>query len=360
MRQQWKDTEFFFIDEISMVPYEMLCMINSLLKQLKNSNDLFGGINVLLFGDLMHLPPVRGKQVFNQPDRMIPATHLWRLFTLIELTQNMRQQGDTTFIEVLNALRVGELRERHMDILMKKVTTEANAEFSVEKALRIYPTNKKVDEHNQAVLAHFKAKNTKIYKIRAQDRLVDGPDNNIDYDKITPTDINKTAALPRELEIFVGAKVILRSNIDISKGLVNGVIGFIIEIIWPYFRRAQTHATDVPSIRIDFGRDGIHIIEPISKQFQAKRNAGTIERRMLPIVLSWASTVHKMQSSTVNYAVIDLGSDLFAEGQAYVALSRVRSLDGLQIQELDCAKLTGKKPCNNDALAEMERLRSIP
>lgn len=359
MRQQWKDTEFFFIDEISMVPYEMLCMIDSRLRQLKNNDELFGGLNVLLFGDLMQLPPIRGNQVFEQPERMVAATHLWRLFTLIELTENMRQQGDQTFINILNALRVGELREQYMVVLMDKVRQEATGEFSIGRALRIFPTNKQVQDHNQAVLQYFKAKNTQMFKIKAQDRLVDKPDENIDYDKITPKDINKTAGLPRELEVFVGAKVMLRSNIDISKGLVNGAIGHITEIIWPHFRRAQMYDQDIPTVRIDFGRDGIHSIQPISKEFPAKGSNGTLERRMLPIVLSWASTVHKMQGSTVDYAVIDLGKALFAAGQAYVALSRVRSLDGLQIQDLDCTKLTGTKPCNNEALAEMKRLRQI-
>jgi ATP-dependent exoDNAse (exonuclease V) alpha subunit len=111
---------------------------------------------------------------------------------------------------------------------------------------------------------------------------------------------------------------------------------------------------DIPSVRIDFGKDGEqHLIQPISKQFPAKYSYGTVERRVLPVVLSWASTVHKMQGSTVDYAVVYLGSALFAEGQAYVALSRVRSLEGLRIEELDCSKLIGKKPCNVLALAEM-------
>ena len=77
---------------------------------------------------------------------------------------------------------------------------------------------------------------------------------------------------------------------------------------------------------------------------------------MLPLILSWASTVDKMQGSTVDYAVIYLGRKLFAAGQAYVALSRVKSLDGLLIEELDCSKLTGKVPCNNEALQEMDRI----
>ena len=151
----------------------------------------------------------------------------------------------------------------------------------------------------------------------------------------------------------------LRSNIDVTKGLVNGAIGHITEIVWPQFRRTQMYETDVPSVWIDFGRDGIHVIHPKAIQFPAKFNYGTAERRMLPLILSWASTVHKMQGSTVDHAVVYLGSKLFEEGQAYVALSRVKSLEGLCIEELDCNKLSGKKPCNNDALNELNRMRNI-
>lgn len=176
-------------------------------------------------------------------------------------------------------------------------------------------------------------------------------------ESVIPDDINKTGGLPKVLKIFVGAKVMLRSNIDVTKGLVNGNMGIITEIIWPHFRRDQVYDSDIPSVRIDFGQDGVHLIKPISIQFPAKYSYGTAERRMLPIILSWASTVHKMQGCTVDNAVIYLGSRLFAAGQAYVALSRGRSLNGIRIEELDCSKLTGKVLCNRDALDEMERLR---
>ncbi|GFT69098.1 ATP-dependent DNA helicase [Trichonephila clavipes] len=69
--------------------------------------------------------------------------------------------------------------------------------------------------------------------------------------------------------------------------------------------------------------------------------------------------VHKMQRTTVDHAVIYLGSKLFSAGQAYVVLSQVRSLAGLRIEELDCSKLTSKKPCNVDALIEVDRMRNV-
>ncbi|CAG9761349.1 unnamed protein product [Ceutorhynchus assimilis] len=295
MRQQWKDTEFFIIDEISMFSYQMLTMIDSRLRQLKNrENEFFGGINVLLFGDLLQLPPIKtsGTPVYKQPEHMHPATNLWRLFTLCELTENMRQQGDNSFIDILNALRVGELKAEHLSKLLEKVLVQPSGEFSIDDIISI--------------------------------------------------DVNKTGGLPKELQIFVGAKIMLRSNIDITKGLVNGAIGFVTEIIWPHFRRTQIYETDIPSVRVDFGKDGIQVIQPKTIQFPAKFSYGTAERRMLPLIFSWATTVHKMQGSTVENAVIYLGPKLFEEGQTCVALSRVKSLNGLRIEELDCAKLTGK------------------
>lgn len=297
--------------------------------------------------------------MYKQPQHLEPATHLWHLFTLCELTENMSQQGDNTFAELLNALRIGEMKADHFEILAEKIVKEATGEFAIEKALRVYPTNKQVEDHNTAVQQWFKNQNVKIYTIKAQDQLVDATRQlgNRDLNEIIPTDINKTAGLPKTLEIFVGAKVMLRSNIDQTKGLVNGAIGFITEIIWPHYRREQMYETDIPSESVDFDRIGTHVIQPKTIQFPAKFSYGTAERRMLPLILSWASTVHKLQGSTVDYAVVYLGLKLFEEGQAYVAMRRVRRLDGLRIEELDCSKLTGKKPCNNEALTEINRMR---
>ena len=360
MSLEWSGIEFLIIDEISMVSYEILCMVDARLRQLKFKDVLFGDVNVLLFRDLMQLSPFGGNPVFKQPLRLVPATHLWRLFQLVELKENMRQQGDNTFVDILNALRVGELTADHLRVLSSKVSDEAEGEFAIDRALRIYPTNKMVSEHNEAVLNKFKQANVQVFLIKAQDVLVDEmrPRGDVPIDDIVPSDINKTGGFPQKLEIFVGAKVMLRSNVDVRRGLVNGAIGCVEEIIWPAFRRGQMYDTDIPSVRVNFEKDGVHVIEPKTIQFPGLHNYGTIERRMLPLVLCWACTVHKMQGCTVDYAVIYLGMHLFAAGQAYVALSRVRSLDGLRIQALDLSKLTGKTPCNKDALEEMNRMRA--
>jgi hypothetical protein len=170
---------------------------------------------------------------------------------------------------------------------MKQLNKKETGEFAIEKALRIYPTNQQVYNHNKTVLEHFRACGVTINKIVAQDTLVDctWKNDKIDLNNIIPSDINKTGGLPKQLEIFVGAKVMLRSNVDVAKCLVNGAIGHIIEIVWPCFRRAQMYESDVPPIRIDFGKDGVHLVQPKTVQFPAKYSYGTAERRMLPVIL---------------------------------------------------------------------------
>ncbi|GFT52452.1 ATP-dependent DNA helicase [Nephila pilipes] len=147
----------------------MLCIIENRLQQLKTDSVLFGGISLIVFGDLMQLPPIRGSQVFNQSQYMAPAIHLCQLFTLVELRDNMRQQGDNTFVEVLNALRVGEMEQRHMRVLLNKGwnNDNMNGKFSIEKALFIYPTNDQVTKHNNALLQHFRRKGIALSIIKA-------------------------------------------------------------------------------------------------------------------------------------------------------------------------------------------------
>ncbi|KAF9411035.1 hypothetical protein HW555_010081 [Spodoptera exigua] len=97
-----------------MVPYLTLRNIHIRLQQLKQDQGNFGGINVILFGDLMQLPPVSritgGSYCFRQPSNLTGETNLWQLFSFCELPQNMRQAGDNTFVDNLNNIRVGELR----------------------------------------------------------------------------------------------------------------------------------------------------------------------------------------------------------------------------------------------------------
>ncbi|XP_050518912.1 ATP-dependent DNA helicase PIF1-like [Diabrotica virgifera virgifera] len=200
LRRESENIEFLFIDEISMTPYQMLSMMESRWRQLNNSDELFDNLNVIVCGDLSQLPPIPpGTPIYKQPARYFPAVHLWRTFSLAELMENMRQ---------------------HLDLLLSKQLTEATGVSQVE-------------DRNNAVLNEYSAAGTQIFKILAKDVLLCAQRNvdNVNIDKIVPKDDNKIGGLLKELEIFVGARVMLRANINVT-------------------------------VCIDFDRDGIHIIEP--------------------------------------------------------------------------------------------------
>jgi len=232
-------------------------------------------------------------------------------------------------------------------------------EFAIGQALRIYATRARVDAHNSLVLEEYKEKGEKVYTIKAQDRIING-DPKLTAEQIKAkisNDINKTGGLPATLSIFVGAKVMLRSNVDVARKLVNGSIGNVTEIIWQNFRRDQMYDTDIPKVKVNFeGGVGEHIIQAITSEFEAKGNS-TAERYMLPLVLCWASTTHKMQGSTLDSLVGGLSDMWNCKGLAYVMLSRVRTLEGLRLESINAAEIVGSKPCNMDAKLEMERMR---
>ena len=291
---------------------------------------------------------------------MNAAIHLWQQFELFELTENMRQKEDDTFKNLLNALRVGAFKPEQLKILLDKVKKNPSGEFALGKAVRIYPTLKMIDAHTNYVLCNCFSEVTK-FDVLAIDRIIDSP---IPYTVeelkiIIPEDPNKTGSLCRKLTIFEGARVMLRYNLNQEKGLVNGAMGIIKQIQWPHYAKTQLDEYSQPKLLIDFEGINEHWIEPKAVQFPAKYSRGTVERIQLPVILCFACTVHKMQGATVNHAVINLGSNIFAAGQAYVALSRVRSLDGLILEELDASKVVGKNVCNTKALVEMERMRKV-
>jgi hypothetical protein len=121
-----------------MVPYEMLEHIHFRLHEIFANESIFGGINILVFGDLMQLPPVRGSPVFKQPLRQKGSFDLWSTFSFCELTENMRQEGDNTFIDILNALRFGNLKAEQINVLIGKENKNPTGEFAVGRALELF------------------------------------------------------------------------------------------------------------------------------------------------------------------------------------------------------------------------------
>lgn len=174
---------------------------------------------------------------------------------------------------------------------------------------------------------------------------------------------NETGGLHSVLKLAVGAKVMLTTNIDVSDGLVNGARGQVVQIV------TNNNEVDIILVKFDCDQVGIHAIQtspfryscpnavPIRKHevvFMAKGKRGSeITRLQFPLTLAWATTIHKVQGLTIDTIIVDMKGGHFSPGQAYVAFSRVKSLQGLHILNFDPSAI--KK--SDDVTIEMSRLK---
>ena len=169
------------------------------------------------------------------------------------------------------------------------------------------------------------------------------------------------------LQVAKGARIMLRRSICTDDGLVNGAMGTIVGFDWPEGRRTEGQQPCGLHILFDDCRVGRmtrnsaeHLpttVRPVTATFKSRNGRFRFERYQYPIVLAWAVTIYKVQGLSVDKAVIDLGSSVFAHGQAYVALSRVKSLGGVMLVGL--IKSAFHK--NDRAVhREYERLAGLP
>ncbi|PZC74948.1 hypothetical protein B5X24_HaOG206881 [Helicoverpa armigera] len=304
-RRKWRYVNWLIIDEISMVSYEHLRMIHLRLQEFKNNQKLFGGVNVLVFGDIFQLPPVKGHWCFIQPPWLSAEVNLWHQFSFCELTINMRQRNDADFIDLLNNLRVGELTTAQLQLLCERRHVPLDGEFADGVAVRIFPTIRQVDFYNDR-MSDENSKLHKTYVVNAVDESREvatygrrPPEN------VIPKDVNNCGGLLSSIKISVESRIMLRRNIDVSQGLVNGAMGIIKKIKWPALRRDQLEEGELPeAVYIKFDDDSIGLrlkdsdgcipIPPVCTTFQAVKGYGDVERRMLPLILSWASLLHKI------------------------------------------------------------------
>ena len=213
MRHLWKSVTTIIIDEISMVSYQTLNFVHQRLTEIKGTDDtevLIGDLNVIAVGDFFQLPPVRDKFIFQEDNGYNPgSTHLWRdIFTMVELTINMRQMGDNTYSQVLGRIRTGQ--QTPDDI-----------------ALRLLPLNVMVDEYNTHRLRQLAQAST-VFEFKGEHSIVDSDSARESYgvvqhvdvpERLIPPDDNDCAGLPRSLKLAVGAQVMLRRNILCEDGL---------------------------------------------------------------------------------------------------------------------------------------------
>jgi len=311
-KRRWLDTRLLIIDEVSMMTPDFLEKLDHVARAVrKQPTAKFGGLQVVFAGDFCQLPPVSSSKqfVFQSP--------LWT--TLIDETHNLTQivrQPDPVFQRVLTEARMGALSPESIAILEgRKGLPWQDNEI---KPTLLYARNTDVDRINRANMESLEGER-RTYTVntvtKAGGRLA-SPDIQRSLAKLdadAPYDVT--------LELCVGAQVMLLTNMDQGAGLVNGSRGVV----------TGYSASGLPMVRFIGGRDPV-VIERANWWLA---EPDTIGRTQIPLKIAYAITIHKSQGATLDSALIDIGSSTFEYGQAYVALSRCRSLDGLYIWRMN-------------------------
>lgn len=305
-----QQAKLLIIDEISMVNANLLDGVSAFFRRNRNSKEPFGGLPVVLVGDLFQLPPIVTNQTRHLFEAEYPTPKFFGAHLLqkapyyaVELRKAFRQV-DQTFVDLLAKLREG------VDVAAS--VAELNRLCAVTSAppvnaVWLSPRNREVDDRNRAELA----------KLPGGSRFYIG--------KLTGKFKGDRLPSPQKLELRVGAQVMFTKN---SPRWVNGTIG-VVEAMLDERVEVRLHET---GLVVDVG--------PMSwEQFDYKLNPETnqVERAVvgeylqLPLMLAWSVTIHKSQGKTIERVHIDLGVGAFETGQTYVALSRCRSLSALTL-----------------------------
>ena len=355
-------------DEISMIGFELFQRMNEVICSIKRSvTGDWGGICVLVVGDLFQLPPVAAAPVYMAPRSARTLNDLapngWEDFKLHELTEVMRQK-DLRFINALHNIRICQpLDGSPEDQLLRGcelACTPEDANYP-HNAMHVYAQNTYCDEWNEYMLSRLEgATITCIAVDSRKDTATNMANINISE---KPRD---TGNLRRTLRLKIGAKVMLTSNIDVSDGLTNGTTGTVTHVVG--------NDEGLPHIiLVHFECSGVgenarraspfkHISAcsvPIHKgqaTFTIRgRKSCQASRTQFPLTLAWAVTIHKCQGLTLPEIVVDMSpkKGKFSGGQAYVAFSRVRELAKLHIVNYSRTQIR----VSEYAEEEMNRLR---
>ena len=334
--QQKKDLQkikALIIEEVSMVSSDLLSFISLLFAKINKTATPFGGIPTLLTGDIAQLPPVTGKQVFFATE--------WREFFPLFLTTPHRQQSDLTFFNILQEVRVENLSAHTIELINEKVLSyQQNNSASINTT---YISGFCQDANN---INNLICRYLPTFENISSGSLISMAIDYINHVECEPKEYDKQfrhhTNLPSEITIKEGARVMFLTNKLLDKGLCNGSIGVITKLI------------DENHIEVAFPvKSGINqvIVEKITAYFNL--NGAPAQRTQFPLQNAFALTVHKTQGITLPHATISLDEQMFANGQAYVAMSRATSWENLEIRSFNPDAIKVDK----DMLSELSRLQ---
>jgi len=342
VKKNWKGIHVLIIDEVSMMSKKIFEALEELARVSRLNPKPFGGLQLILTGDFFQLPPIGN---MNEPDTSAFCfeSPIWHkvipLDNHIELNTMFRQK-DPKYIEILSQIRKGELSEDNKTLLTehskRKYDIEQNNGINISK---LFPVRSRVDYINEVMFSKLENEETsyninKIYDCGTYLESGTSLETNVleTCNKMTATEkdyemngLLSSAQCSEHLKLKVGALVMCTANVDMENGICNGSQGIILDLVG---------IDKSPKIRFANG-----FIMTMSRHHWQSIDYPCIAIKQYPLQLAWALTIHKIQGATLNMAQIDVGTNIFEYGQTYVAMSRVKSLEGLYLSDFNPKKI---------------------
>jgi ATP-dependent DNA helicase PIF1 len=312
LANRWKHLEILVIDEISMLSPELFDKLEEIARIVRKNDKPFGGIQLILSGDFCQLPCIGS-------DKFCFESKTWDicLDNTIYLTQIVRQ-SENDFQICLNNVRLGKLPKETKKILKDCLNKKIDNSFGI-KPTKLFSTNRSVDEINEQELdilaetgIEFKEYNmeTYVYTLQNKEYII--------------SKYKKSCQAVEVLQLCIGAQVMLIINLDLDNQLANGSRGVVTRF-----------EGDTPVVKF---MCGIERIIDYNIWEHESNDVKEIRIIQIPLKIAYATNFHKSQGMTLDCIEIDI-SDCFEYGQAYIGLSRVKSLYGLSIKALDFEKI---------------------
>lgn len=335
LKSVWKGTDILVVDEVSMLSLKLFNMLNDIGKAIRGNGKPFGGIQLIFSGDFYQLPPVGDRDDIDTQRFCFESDDWNSVFhrdCQIELKKIFRQT-DEIYSTILNQIREGKIKKRSNELLLEYVGREID-ENLVAEPTKLFPTKNKVEQINISRMSALHG-DEKEYKIKyIKDLEMTNSEKEVrrqftDQDIQIELDfLSGNLMCEKEMKIKVGAQIMCIINIRSEAGdilICNGSQGIVKEFC---------EVTGCPKVKYN---NGIEMV--MCRHIWASDKIPGIGVSQIPLILSWALTIHKSQGATLDAAEIDVGSGIFECGQTYVALSRVKSLNGLYLTSFDARRI---------------------
>jgi len=331
----WKETDILVIDEVSMMSLKLFETLDAIGKSVRKNSRPFGGLQLIFSGDFYQLPPVGDK---DDPDtsKFCFESEFWFHTFLkqdhIQL-QKIFRQNDPLYQNILNQVREGRLKRSSNDALLHNVGRQI-PEGAPLRPTKLFPTRNKVDSINASEMGKLGGDEVE-YKLKYHSDLEMTPNERLIRHNYSPEQLKTeleylkgNLRCDENIRLKIGSQVMCIVNIELTNGemLCNGSQGIVV--------RFSTMDKRQPVVKFTNGFE-----MTMNYHIWPSENIPGVGVSQLPLILAWALTIHKAQGATLDVAEIDAGSGIFECGQTYVALSRVKSLEGLYLTSFDAKKI---------------------